>query len=259
MIDWLIGLPVSLGLALSALAAIAFGTPAYLLGWSLVRRDPTNDVMLLGGNLLRVSGTLLALLLSLTFAEVRSELGTLRDSVEQESEHLEDVHHDLARFGGAAAERLRDLVIAYASSVVRDEWPALARGVADERTSELFDRLEAGVIELEPATEEQETLHERMLVDFDQITDLRIDRHFHAVVAPPAFLYIAALGFLCTMGMLGVHAPTVRSLALIFFYCAFIGVVVYFILSLSHPFEGIARIGPEPFQTLYRGSAGAPK
>jgi hypothetical protein len=53
-----------------------------------------------------------------------------------------------------------------------------------------------------------------------------------------------------TMGMLGVHEATLRSMMLMGFYCAFVGVVIFFILSLSHPFEGIGRVTPEAFQVL---------
>ena len=134
---------------------------------------------------------------------------------------------------------------------------ALAEGRASIRAAIVFDEIELGLLRLESSTQEQEVLRARLLSDIDEITDLRAARSFRATVAPPAFLYVAVLGFLCTMGMLGVHEAGLRSVMLMGFYCAFVGVVIYFILSLSHPFEGIARVTPEAFEVLWDSAQGA--
>jgi hypothetical protein len=256
MIDWLVRLPLPVGVSLSVFVAISFGLLTHWGVWLFVREHATSDLKALAGNLFRISGTLLGLLLSLTFADVRGELVTLRDTIERESAQLADIHADLGRFDSPAAELVRDDIEAYSASVVSDEWAALEEGRISQRTTEIFDEVEVGLLGLKPESPAQETLRSRLLEDVDEITDLRTSRYFHSTVPPPAFLYIAVLGYLCTMGMLGVHEPSSRSLMLMSFYCAFVGMVIYFILSLSHPFEGIARIAPDAFEAIYRGVHG---
>ena len=87
----------------------------------------------------------------------------------------------------------------------------------------------------------------------DEISDHRQTRLYHAKPEPPTFLYIAILGFPLTVMLLAVYPPRPKSILLMCFYCAFIGVVFYFILALNHPFEGIARVSPEPFEVIAKG------
>ena len=60
------------------------------------------------------------------------------------------------------------------------------------------------------------------------------------------------------MALLAVYPPRRRSLLLMCFYCIFVGVVLYFILALNHPFAGIARVSPEPFEIIAKGFATPP-
>jgi hypothetical protein len=96
MIYWLTSLPVILGATLSAGVAIIVGLTAYYVARIAVGRKANEESRELASNMFRIIATLLSLLLSLTFADVRVEIGMVRSSVETEAGQLADIYKDLS-------------------------------------------------------------------------------------------------------------------------------------------------------------------
>ena len=250
LIDFAISLPTWLGVAVSILFATVAGLGVYLVSFrlaSIYKIDELKDPV---GSLFRVIGMLVSLMLSLAFAEVVVALRTVENAIQREVVAISDTFSDLRSFDEAETRPIQQLVIDYSDLVARDEWPALANDRLGDRTTILKRQLANAVMNLEPTTPAQEKLWSNILADVDAISDNRLIRLNGALAEPPVYINVVFFGFLVTMACFGAYRPQVPLVALVSLYTAFVGLVLYLIVSLSDPFHGAMGLGPEPFEQL---------
>ncbi len=250
MIHWLVSLPPIVGGALSAVVAVVIGLTTYAGARAAIGKHANHES---GGQviqLFRVIATLLALLLSLTFADLRTESGAIRSSVRTETALLADIYKDLSIFDSQEAEALQAQLVEYVDAVIVEEWEAMRNGEIDESVAARFQELEIAILRLQPTTPLQAELRGRLVEDIDSVSDSRIIRLIGIGPEPPTFLYLAILGFLWSSALLSVCATQGRTVVFIGAYCAFFGIVIYFILAMGHHFEGIGEVTPSAFELL---------
>ena len=81
--------------------------------------------------------------------------------------------------------------------------PALADDRLSQRVGDLKTQLAKGVLNLNPATPNQELLVSHILADIDALSDHRIIRLDAALAEPPVYVYVIIFGFLVTMAYFG--------------------------------------------------------
>ena len=196
LVHWLLGLPIVAGGTIFAVAGVATGLTTYAGVRFAVGRQAVFENSNLALHLFRVVGTLLVLLLSLTFADVRIETGAIRNSVDTEAGLLGDVLKYLDAFDTPDSDAIIILILDYIDAVVEDEWEALQHGGIDTGVLELFREIEIAILNLEPTTPLQFELLPQMLDDMDDISSSRVIRLTKASRSVPVFLYVAFLAFL---------------------------------------------------------------
>ena len=250
MISSLLSLPLFLGLIIFIVAFVMIGLLAYGITRRIIKNGITDDNREIANQLLRVSGALLALLLSLTFADVRSELVKLRDSIDLEAAQIVDMYSDLETYGDERSTLIQQKLIHYTRALIEKEWEQLSLQSFDYSTFTLAEEIQDDILMLKPNSSKQELLRSNLLDDIDEISDYRQMRQYAAKSDPPIFFYISLFGYVVTIGIFSVYPPRRNSLILLSFYCAFIGVVIYFILALSNPFNGTMQITPDSLQQI---------
>ena len=250
MISALISLPLIVGLLIFIVAFVLIGLLAYGITRFIMLKGITADNREIANQLLRVSGALLALLLSLTFADVRSELVRLRDSIDLEAAQIVDMYSDLDIYGTEESKLIQQKLKAYTIALIEKEWEQLSMQSFDLYTFRLAEEIQEDILNLEPESEKQKLLRSNLLEDLDEISDYRQMRQYASKSDPPIFFYISFFGFIVTLGIFAVYPPRKNSMLLLSMYCAFIGVVIYFILALSNPFTGTMKIEPDALNTI---------
>ena len=134
--------------------------------------------------------------------------------------------------------------------MVEDEWPALEQDRLSTHAGSLLKQLESTVLQLEATGKNKETIWSRLIDDVDRISDFRLARLQHALPRPPFFLTAVIFGFLITMVCFGVYAPNRVLLVLVSLYTVFVGLVIYFILAYSDPFEGVPGVDTAPIESV---------
>jgi hypothetical protein len=252
VIDVLLSFPMILGCFLFTGLTTAFGLAVYAVTFHLHQRRQTDAVMKeiedVTGNLLRVVGWLFTLLLSLTFTNVMAERTAAENAIESEVRALADVHHVLRRFDLEGTRGIQAILVDYTQAVIDDDWPALAQGRLSERVDTSLLRLEDAVLNLKATGATEETLRSRAIADVDLISDYRMSRLQQAREQPPLVLIVVFTGYLVTMVYFGVYQPRRVVVGLISFYTAFVGVVIYLILAMSNPFQGVMAIDAAPLE-----------
>jgi len=252
VIQGILSLPNGLGMIVFILLVTVIGLLPYFVARGLIRRYLTSEVKEVAHNLFRISGALLALLLSLIFADVRADLMTLRNSIQMEAVRISDIYGDLNHFDTPESKALQAQLVEYLIDIKDDEWALLSEDRLSRKAGNLYDEIQEGILGIEAKTSGDEALLGSILSDFDQLADLRQQRWYYASADAPDFLYIALVGFVFTMGLLSIYPPQPASVILICCYCAVVGIVLYFILAMSDPFHGAMSVTPAPLEIIYQ-------
>ena len=104
----------------------------------------------------------------------------------------------------------------------------------------------------------QEHLWPLLAADIDLISDLRLTRLDNALAEPPIYLIVIIFGFMVTMACFGAFKPQTPVVALVTLYTLFVGLVLYLIVTLSDPFQGIG-VEPTSFEYLVKKLQGGMK
>ena len=249
MIEFLLSQTTLVGSLLFMLLATVAGLLVYAISYRLIKKYQTDDLKDPTGSLFRVVGTLVSLMLSLAFAEVIVDLRKIENAIEREGVAIVDTFNDLYRYDAEATREIRSLLIDYTRAVINDDWPALANDKLGDRAGTLKRQLEASVWELQPTTPIQEKLWSQILADIDALSDHRLVRLDNALAEPPVYLYVIIFGLLITMACFGAYRPQGPLIVLVSLYTVFVGLVLYLILTLSDPYQGIG-VDPTTFEFM---------
>jgi hypothetical protein len=204
-------------------------------------RQQNNDV---AGFIYAALGVIYAVLLALVVIAVWQEFQAASETVEQEANALAEIAW-----------------LAHRHEVVDKEWPLMEQGQAPLMTQveetptgwTLIDDIRASLQEVEPRTPADEQLYAEGLDQVQRLGDARRMRLVAAEEGIPGVLWsvlifggVAAIGFTYLFGLDNTWAHRLMVVTL----AAVIGLVLFTIGAMEHPFSGGARIGTEAFDLV---------
>jgi hypothetical protein len=221
-------------------------------------RQPHNDV---AGFIYAALGVIYAVLLALVVIAVWEEYGAASETVEQEANAVAEIAWLAHRLPEPEGTHIQELARSYAHEVVDNEWPLMEQGQAPLMTQTqgtpagwtLIDEIRVSLQEVEPRTQANEQLYAEGLDQIQRLADARRMRLVAAEEGIPAVLWavlifggIAAVGFTYLFGLENTWAHRLMVVTL----AAVIGLVLFTIGVLEHPFSGGARIGAGAFELV---------
>ena len=221
-------------------------------------RRPHNDV---AGFIYAALGVIYAVLLALVVIAVWEEYEAASETVEQEANALAEIFWLAHRLPEPEGSHLQELATSYAEEVIDNEWPLMAQGQAPLMTQleetpagwSLIDDIRANLQEIEPHTPADEQLYAEGLDQVQRLADARRMRLVAAEEGIPGVLWsvlifggMAAVGFTYLFGLENTWAHRLMVVTL----AAVIGLVLFTIGAMEHPFSGGARIGTEAFELV---------
>jgi hypothetical protein len=221
-------------------------------------RQRHNDV---AGFIYAALGVIYAVLLALVVIAVWEEYDAASETVEQEANALAEIFWLAHRLPEPEGPHIQELARSYAEEVVHKEYPLMEQGEAPLMTQTqgtpagwtLIDDIRANLQDFQPHTKAEEQLYAEGLDQVQRLADARRMRLVAAEEGIPGVLWavlifggVAAIGFTYLFGMENtwVHRLMVVTLA------AVIGLVLFTIGALEHPFSGGARIGTGAFELI---------
>jgi RimJ/RimL family protein N-acetyltransferase len=221
-------------------------------------RQQHNDV---AGFIYAALGVIYAVLLALVVIAVWQQYQAADETVEQEANATAEIAWLAHRLPEPEGRHIQELARSYAEEVVNKEWPLMEQGQAPLMTQlrgtpagwTIIDDIRASLQDYEPHTKAEEQLY---AIGLDQIEELNDARRLRLVAAEegiPGVLWavlifggVAAIGFTYLFGMENTWAHRLMVVTL----AAVIGLVLFTIGALEHPFSGGARIGTEAFDLI---------
>jgi hypothetical protein len=247
----LLQLPGWLGAGLFMLAAVAFSALPLFLSRRVLAGEPhpkTRDVIEAVG--VRI-GTVHSLILALVFADAQANHSDLQQQVAQEVTAVQHVALHLNQWPGPEKDALRGELADYVRAVLRTEWGVTTSLHGGREVKLAYDQLDLAILTLQADTPRQQSLRTRMIADMDSLQEHRKARL--SLVnrgLPSLFGWMVFAGFAITVGFFFVFPATPLHIAILSIYGAYTGLVVYFILALSHPYIGPAAISPSGYEAL---------
>jgi hypothetical protein len=221
-------------------------------------RQPHNDV---AGFIYAALGVIYAVLIALVVIAVWEEFQAASETVEQEANALAEIFWLAHRLPDPEGSHIQELARSYAEEVVDKEWPLMVQGepplmVQEQGTPTgwiLIDDIRANLQEVEPRTPADEQLYAEGLDQIQRLADARRMRLVAAEEGIPGVLWavlifggVAAIGFTYLFGMENTWAHRLMVLTL----AGVIGLVLFTIGAMEHPFSGGARIGTGAFELV---------
>jgi RimJ/RimL family protein N-acetyltransferase len=236
-----------------------------LIGLELVHRlvpassrQPHNDV---AGFIYAALGVIYAVLLALVVISVWEEYQAASETVEQEANALAEIAWLGNRLPEPEATHIQELARSYAEEVVHKEYPLMEQGQAPLMTQTqgtpagwtLIDEIRANLQGFKPRTAAEEQLYAEGLDQVQRLADARRMRLVAAEEGIPGVLWavlifggVAAIGFTYLFGLENTWAHRLMVVIL----AGVIGLVLFTIGAMEHPFSGGARIGTEAFDLI---------
>jgi hypothetical protein len=221
-------------------------------------RQPHNDV---AGFIYAALGVIYAVLLALVVIAVWEEYRAASETVEQEANAVAEIFWLAHRLPEPEGSHIQELVRSYAQDVIDEEWPLMEQGQAPLMTQveqtptgwTLIDEIRANLQEFQPHTPADEQLYAEGLDQVQILADARRMRLVAAEEGIPGVLWsvlifggVAAIGFTYLFGLENTWAHRL----MVFTLAAVIGLVLFTIGALEHPFSGGARIGTGAFDLI---------
>ena len=221
-------------------------------------RQPHNDV---AGFIYAALGVIYAVLLALVVIAVWEEYGAASETVEQEANALVEIAWLAHRLPEPEGSHIQELCRSYAEEVVHKEWPLMEQGQAPLMTQTqgtpagwtIIDDIRGNLQEFQPRTAADEQLYAEGLDQVQRLADARRMRLVAAEEDIPGVLWavlifggIAAIGFTYLFGLENTWAHRLMVVTL----ATVIGLVLFTIGALEHPFSGGARISTDAFDLV---------
>ena len=236
-----------------------------LLGFELVHRfvstasrQQHNDV---AGFIYAALGVIYAVLLALVVIAVWEEYQSAGETVEQEANATAEIFWLGNRLPEPEGAHVQELARSYAEEVVHKEWPLMERGEQPPLEQEggvpsgwtIIDDIRANLQDFEPHSQAEAQLYAKGLDQVEALNDARRMRLVAAQEGVPRVLWsvlifggVAAVGFTYLFGLESTWAHRLMVVTL----AAVIGLVLFTIGAMQHPFSGGARIGTEAFELI---------
>jgi len=250
MVEYILSLPDLLGGLITVLFCTLSGLSVYLFSYKIIAKYQSSDLKDPASGLFRLVGILVSLVLSLAFGQVVVEWRDIQNAIKGEIVAITDISLELQYYETKEAQEIHDKLIDYCQAVIEDDWPALADDqLGKQATRELLQLIE-GANRIRTTSPAQEAIKSNIKAEIDRVTDFRLTRLNNALAQPPVYVFVTILGFLIAMACFGVYRPQGPLIYLVTLYTLFVGIVLYLILTLSDPFQGVIHIEPELHERL---------
>ena len=180
-----------------------------------------------------------------------------RERTEVEADALADLYRHGAALPDPGGARLRELTLAYARSVVEDEWPAMVEGQPSEKTYGIFRELWRTLLATNASEAKDVAVFQNTLGKMDDLSDARRDRLTYARVGLPWIVWAFLIGsgavtvaFSYFFGLRQIASQLIMTAAL----ALTIAAALLLIAAMQTPFTGAVQVPPHGFSRLLQST-----
>ena len=224
---------------------IVVSTVRYLVKSRIVKQHER-----VGRLLFRVSASLLALLISLSYANEKVNYNKVADSLEEEASLIAGVLLKLRIHNSDLSDVARKKLINYVEFTIDDGWNDVINNPYLSKIWGTIVYINIIVHELPEDSNKQKILKTEIVRDIGLITQTLQIRFYSMNFHIPYLSYILVFGLFIVWSFFSVYNLDRLSLFFLSLYNTFIAVLLYFVIMLGNPMVGPLKITPESFTVL---------
>ncbi len=203
-----------------------------------------------GRILFRVTAGLIALLISLSYANERMEQYKIMSSMEREASLIVGAAVKLNLIHSEESSQIKQKLIDYVDATISDNWESLMANPFFSKSSKLLINTNRLVYNLHVKNANEEKIKNDIIEDIKEITELMQVRIFSQHVFTSYLIFILCIGMIFMWVFFTVYNLDVISLSFLSLYNIFIAILIYLIFMLSNPLIGPLKLEPHPFYIL---------
>ena len=202
-------------------------------------------------SLLQVILVLFGFVLGFAIVLLYQNLNDARISVEQEATSVALLTRDISVFDAEVIADINPLLDEYVHEVVDDEWEAMANGEPSYGGYEIVSDLFGALARWEPGSIQQQVYYEEAIANLNAAVGDRRTRLARAQEGLPFLFYLlivtGAISLIVCLWMLG-EAHVFGRTWMTAFVGLLIGLNLFLVLTLDHPYSGDFAVSPQPFK-----------
>jgi len=247
ILDFLLELPLGLGLFLFIFCIATAGLiVVYLFKKVLVKRM-TKQHEKVGRLLFRVTAGLIALLVSLSYANEKVRQIKIIDSMEEEAAIIINVSLRLNHFKSDQASSAYKKINEYVELTINDDWTKIENDPYFSGITQSLIEAHNLILKI-PANNESEILEKKiMLTEFNDLIKLSQIRVYSQHSSTPHLIYILLCGLTFMWIFFTVYKVDAVSLLFLTLYNVLIAILIYFVFAMSNPLIGPLKVEPHSF------------
>lgn len=240
---WLVGVMVVGGAVALAFALVFILHPVVKRRHGEEHNQVFSDGFAAVGTMYAIVAGLLVFGVFTTFEEASAHSST-------EATNLVLMYRDSGAFPQPVQSQAREAITGYLTSVINDDWPALAEGKGSGKTSQALDHLYKvyGPMNPDGSWSDQYT---NSVSQLDEVTKLRDQRIENSAESLPGIywflLYAGAFITILYLAMAYVGSRAMHAVA-VGLMAAMLGLVIFLLLEVNHPFRGEIALSPDNFE-----------
>jgi hypothetical protein len=243
---------------LQALLFIGGSSLLSVLGLLLVRRRVNLEFLEthheVAGYFISIYGTVYAVLLAFAVFVVWVDFKEAESNFELEANQMADLYRMAQAFPETFSTPIQDALNGYLTSILQDEFPAMAEGHESPRTFQALQNVWSVYRAWGPTDSKSQVFYERSIGRLNELGNYRRLRILKSRGTVPTILWcVLGTGAVLLVGFTYFFGLNLRSQALMTAALAgFLAFSLYLIYSLNLPFAGFARVSPEAMQQELR-------
>lgn len=253
IISWLQSLPIG-RMALVLVGGTTLGAVGVVqLVHHKVPREKLQANHEVAGVFFSIVGVMYAIILAFMVFAVWDNFQNADRIAEDEATTLDSLYRDAVQFEGDGGNRLRRSLVTYGTTIVQQEWPAMAHRDSSPQVDKDLDQVWSAFQVLDPKTEQQKAFYTEMTHNLNQLHTLRHERLLISREGLPFLLWIVVfaggattLSYVIYFGQTNFRPQMWMTVTL----AVSISFVVLVVLALDNPFAGDVRVHPDALATI---------
>ena len=231
-----------------------------LIGQIIVRRflprwygdREYNEVV---GQYLSAAGVFFGITLGLLSVAAWENFADVDSTVTLEASNLGVLYRTVSNYPEPERTELTRLLREYARHEIDIAWPKQRQGIVPgPGGNALLDRIHRGIAGFEPRTEGNENIQTEALRQFSNMIETRRQRLSSVETQLPKLVWVVVVGgSLLNLSLLWLLVVENKRLHdfLTVVLAALLGLLVFLLAVMDHPFRGEGSVGPEAFELIY--------
>jgi len=215
-----------------------------------IRHKITKQHEKVGRILFRVTAGLIALLISLSYANERLKQYKIMDSLETESSFILNAVLKLKMLPSEESNQIKDNFKQYINKTISDRWKNTKADPFYSETAELIFEINSLAYNLPVKTKNEAKIKTDLIEDINEITRLMQVRIYSRHTTTLYLIYILGIGLVFLWVFFTVYELNLISLSFLSLYNIFVAILIYLVFMLSNPLIGPLKVDAHSFTIL---------